>query len=116
MQVAQHFVRGEFTCQCGCDFSAVDVELVAVLEDVRARFGEPVRISGGNRCAAHNATIEGAAPGSYHVKGMAADIMVSRVRASEVYKYLTEKYPTKYGIGLYSNRVHIDVRRQKARW
>lgn len=93
----------------------MDHELINVLEDVREWFKTPVSISGPNRCAAHNAD-QGGASKSQHVNAKAADIKVYGAEPYAVYKYLDYKYPNKYGIGLYYNRVHIDVRPERARW
>ena len=123
MKVSDNFSRSEFACkgkECLCGFASVDVELLKVLEDVRAHFKEKnpdayVKINSGNRCAKHNKQI-GGAPGSYHVKGMAADIVVNGIPATDVYHYLAFKYPDKYGIGRYKRWTHIDVREGPARW
>jgi uncharacterized protein YcbK (DUF882 family) len=48
--------------------------------------------------------------------GMAADIMVEGIPSSRVYDFLDYQFSNKYGIGLYSAWVHIDVRQIKARW
>jgi len=120
MKVSDNFSRSEFACKCLCGFASVDVELLKVLEDVRAHFKEKnpdayVKVNSGNRCAKHNNQI-GGAPGSYHVKGMAADIVVNGIPATDVYHYLAFKYPDKYGIGRYKRWTHIDVREGPARW
>lgn len=121
------FSRSEFACECGCGFDTVDVELAKVLADVREYFHSlcpsvkiRVDISGPNRCEKHNATVEGAVPGSSHTVGKAADFKVYlqdvQVDPRDVANYLEHKYPTKYGIGRYSNRTHVDVRATRHRW
>lgn len=127
MKISANFNRHEFECECGCGFDSVDIELNKSLEDIRAYFSQklrPVRvvITGGNRCHAHNETIEGAAENSKHIKGIAADFRLfyqggdEQVPADLVAHYLDEKYPDKYGIGRYKDRTHLDVRETKARW
>lgn len=114
--MSPHFKRSEFKCKCGmCDHEAVDHELIIVLEDLRMWFDEPVKITSGNRCSFHNAAV-GGSPNSKHLYSLAADIQVSNTSSKEVYDYLDQKYPHKYGIGFYRSWVHIDVREQKARW
>jgi uncharacterized protein YcbK (DUF882 family) len=108
------FEKKEFACKC-CKVAIVDVELADVLDDVREYFNAPVTITSGYRCEKHNKAV-GGAPKSQHCEGIAADIKVSGKAPSEVYKYLNEKYPNKYGIGLYASWTHIDVRETKARW
>ena len=117
MKVSDNFLRSEFACNCGCDFNAVDVTLIKVLEDVRSHFnGNSILITSGNRCPEYNASIPGASPNSKHTKGIAADFKVKNIHADEVAGYLEEKYPNWFGIGRYIGRTHIDVRSRPARW
>lgn len=114
-KVGIHFLRSEFACKCGCGFAAVDVKLIKVLTDVREHFGVPVTITSGCRCESHNRKV-GGSEGSFHLKGMAADILVKGVPPGDVHEYLDDSHPHKFGIGLYVGWVHIDVRPTKARW
>jgi hypothetical protein len=50
------------------------------------------------------------------MKPRAADIVVRGKTPREVYEYLDERYPNKYGIGSYETFTHIDTRVKKARW
>jgi hypothetical protein len=34
----------------------------------------------------------------------------------QVFEYLNDMFPDTYGIGLYPTWVHLDVRKEKARW
>lgn len=119
MKVSKHFDRSEFACRCGCGFDTVDVDLARVLEDLREKADSPIRITSGCRCKIHNKAI-GGSDFSMHMWGKAADIVVDNMTPSAVYDYLDEKYPDKYGIGLYQRGVggwvHIDVRPSKSRW
>lgn len=115
MQVSKYFKQSEFDCKCGCGQSVHSLELFQVLDDVREHFGVPVTINSGKRCIKHNQRV-GGAPNSRHVVGDAADITVKGVLPSGVHKYLTMKYPDKYGIGKYKTFTHIDVRNYKSRW
>jgi uncharacterized protein YcbK (DUF882 family) len=116
VKISEHFSRSEFACKCGCDFSAVDVELLGVLESLREHYGAPITITSGCRCEAHNAAV-GGAPKSYHVRGLAADISVSGESPAVVAEFLDGLYPDNYGIGTYSGWVHLDVRPGTyARW
>lgn len=115
--LSKDFSRVEFACECGCGFDTVDAELLKVLqEDIRDYFKKEVTISGGNRCAARNAVTPGAARHSPHMEGKAADFKVKDTSPRAVYTYLDRKFPNKYGLGLYHNRVHFDVRPDRARW
>ena len=109
------FKPTEFLCKCGCGYGRVDDSLLVVLDDVRGHFGKPTVVVSGFRCKKHNTAV-GGAQYSKHMLGIAADIKVRGVEPIEVYGYLTEKYPNKFGIGLYKTWVHVDTRSSKARW
>ncbi|WP_312583992.1 D-Ala-D-Ala carboxypeptidase family metallohydrolase [Atlantibacter sp.] len=113
--ISPHFNRQEFTCRCGCGFAAVSSELVALLENVRLAFDAPVSIHSGCRCEAHNAAV-GGKQRSEHLIGNAADIVITGITPSQVYRWLSQRYPDTLGLGLYHTFVHVDVRRARARW
>jgi len=126
MRVSTNFSRSEFSCKCGCGFEAVDIVLVNVLEKVRKymcmNFGECfIDITSGNRCSEHNKKV-GGAENSKHISGIAVDFKVFKKDTYEqipekiVYNYLEIHYPNTFGIGRYSNRTHLDVREERARW
>lgn len=136
-KVSTHFKRAEFACNCGCGFAAADIELVNVLEDVRSHFQgrSPldqvyIEINSGCRCHSYNEKVQLEAnpkyvPGSsrsFHVKGMASDIVVwigwhvKQLNPDLVADYLDKKYPLKFGIGRYDTFTHIDTRPYRARW
>lgn len=114
--ISEHFDRSEHECKCGCGFDTVDVKLSQAEEMLRNHFKAPVIVMGPNRCPFHNAATPGAAKGSLHMEGKAADYGVQDVTPQEVYDYLEKKFPGSCGIGLYHNRVHFDVRPVRARW
>jgi uncharacterized protein YcbK (DUF882 family) len=108
---------------------------VKVLQDVTDAFDAYIIITGGNRCRVHNRKLRedydssdgkrGAktACNSQHIHARAADFKLYRVSDRKqidpdlVYAYLIAKYPDSLGIGLYSNRVHVDTKTGKsARW
>lgn len=114
--LSPHFSRKEFACKCGCGFDTVDVETLAVLEDVREQFGAPVTIHSGCRCLVYNRRVGGAL-NSQHMRARAADIAVFGVAPSKIATYLEKKYPDKYGIGRYGTFTHVDTRSGvTARW
>ena len=114
-RLSQFFSRSEFACRCGCGFAAVDSELLSVLMAVRLSFGVPVKITSACRCESHNRAVGGSA-GSFHAKGMAADIVVSGVEPSEVERFLDVRFGDSLGVGVYSSFTHVDVRGYKSRW
>lgn len=115
MKISNNFQREEFACKCGCGFAAVDIELLQVLEITRNHFKAPITINSACRCEAHNESI-GGSYGSKHKKGIAADIVVKGVEPDDVYKFLDNFNPLKYGVGKYDTFTHIDIRDKKARW
>lgn len=115
MTISAHFSRSEFACKCGCGFDTVDIETLSVLEEIRQHFGQPVWINSGCRCSYYNAKVGGAVA-SQHIRGRAADIEVAHTEPAQVYQFLNSEYPNKYGIGVYSDFIHIDTRSEKARW
>lgn len=120
--------RYEMACECKCGFDTVDAMLVKVLQSAVNYFQlqthEKVRleITGGNRCEKHNATIKGAVENSQHTNAKAADFKLffnrtdKQIKPSVVARYLNSKYKHRFGIGIYRNRVHLDVRDSRARW
>lgn len=110
-----NFSRAEFACGCGCGFAAVDYELLACLETIRAHFAKPVRINSACRCASHNLAV-GGEPASKHLHGMAADFVVVGVSPAKVHQFMVGVWPEQYGMGMYKTWCHLDVRSNKARW
>jgi hypothetical protein len=115
-----------------CGFDTVDYELVMCLEWLRGhefKKGTETRIliNSGCRCPKHNREVDGS-DHSYHLVGKAADIRVQYryirhgdrdlwliVKPGVVASVLDEKWPDKYGIKVYINRIHFDIRTKKWR-
>lgn len=117
-KLSTNFKVKEFRCKDGSDSVLIDGKLVDILQSIRDYFGKPVTINSAYRNATYNRKIGGAS-GSLHVKGMAADIVVSGVEPKEVAKY-AERIGVK-GIGLYETAkdgyfVHVDTRTNKSYW
>ena len=113
---SKYFTRKEFECKCGCGQDSIDHELVSVLDRLRNRIRQPIIVTSGNRCASYNKFI-GGSDRSQHIESKAADFYVSTLWSpAEVFDLLEEWYPDKYGIGLYDEWVHLDVRPKKVRW
>ena len=114
-KLSEHFTVREFACSDGSDEIRIDPKLVDYLEKIRAHFGKPVRITSGYRSPAYNAKV-GGVKNSYHVKGMAADIVIDGVKSRDVAQY-AETIGCG-GIGWYekSNFTHIDTRAGCVRW
>lgn len=123
IQLSKNFNSYEFRCglgrPCSCQTTLIDKKLVEILQMIRDHWpGHAVHITSGYRCPAYNRSV-GGATGSYHSKGMAADITVDGVAPREVAKY-AESIGV-LGIGLYETQadgffVHIDTRTAKSYW
>lgn len=120
VKLSENFNSTEFDCHGNgcCSTTLINPVLVKYLQQIRDHFGKPITITSGYRCIRHNSNI-GSGTGSQHVKGNAADIVVSGVAPKEVAKY-AESIGI-LGIGLYETNsdgyfVHIDTRTVKAFW
>lgn len=123
IQLSANFNSNEFRCglgrPCACQTTLIDEALVDILQKIRDHWpGHALHITSGYRCPAYNRSI-GGATGSYHSKGMAADITVDGVAPREVAKY-AESIGV-LGIGLYETQadgffVHVDTRTAKSYW
>lgn len=118
--LSANFKKLEFNCGCGCampyDVELRLVKLCEALEKLRAAVGQPLRINSGYRCPAHNRRVGGAEK-SQHCQGIAADVSCLRV-SPQVICLAAETIPEfkNGGIGLYSDWVHVDIRKGAARW
>lgn len=113
--ISKDFNRSEFACRCGCGFDTVDCETIVVVQKLRDYYNAKIRIDSGCRCEARN-RIVGGERASKHMQGRACDVVVIGVHPFDVYAYLDNCYPDKYGIGKYNTFTHIDTRTIKARW
>jgi len=136
--LTKNFSRYEFECECGCGFAVADYDTVTILQAMADHFEAALRsrivveITGPNRCREHNETVQKEYDPEYvpyssksrHMTLGAVDFKLYYFNAGErvqihpgqVYDYLNRKYPDRFGLGLYKNRVHFDPRRRKGRW
>jgi len=77
VRLSEHFVLREFACPC-CRVVMLQPELLSALQRLRNLWGEPVILTSGYRCRAHNAAV-GGVEDSAHRKGRAADVAVAAV-------------------------------------
>lgn len=116
-QLSPHFTLGEFL-HAGIKYVPMEVSnqlhlLARELEMVRVRLGNrPVTVTSGYRTVKHNAAV-GGAKNSYHLKGMAADIVVEGLSARQVQMILKD-WPG--GMGLAETFTHLDIRPYRARF
>ncbi len=74
-QDTKNFKASEFACKC-CGKNEVQQVLIDSAQEIRDELGVPVHINSGYRCEKHNAKV-GGVKGSYHAKGLAADLSCS---------------------------------------
>ena len=115
IHLSPHFTVKEFACHDGSDTVLIDDRLVTLLEKIRDRFGKPIHINSAYRTAKYNAKIGGVS-NSYHVKGMAADIVAQGVPPKRIAQYAETLGCG--GIGWYEGKkfVHIDTRKNRVCW
>lgn len=112
-QLQRHFIGAEMACKDGAKEYMYAPELMRILENIREHFSKPVIINSGYRTPEWNTKI-GGAKNSYHMKGMAADIVVKGVSPKQVAEYASVIMQNG-GVIRYANFTHIDVRSQKYR-
>jgi len=120
--LSKSFKVKEFACKDGSDTILVDDRLVEQLQKIRDFFKIPVLIRSGYRTEAYNTRI-GGARGSYHCKGMAADIDVGTGPA-EVDPRIVAMFAQgigMQGVGRYiyadgQKWVHVDTRTNDSFW
>ena len=115
IRLAAHFRVREFACSDGSDTILIDERLAALLEQIRVWAENPVTVTSAYRTASHNRRV-GGSTGSYHVKGQAADIVVTGRQPADTAKFAQAIGAG--GVGLYTAKrfVHIDTRASKYYW
>lgn len=87
-------------------------QLAQRLQVIRDITGKRIRINSGYRSLEHNAEV-GGKPDSYHLRGMAADIVIVGMTPREVQELLKN---WSGGLGSYETFTHVDIRDYRARW
>jgi uncharacterized protein YcbK (DUF882 family) len=114
--LTRNFSRWEFACKCKCGTQTIDYQLLCILQDLRNTLNRPITIISGHRCPIHNQRVGGASS-SYHLRGMAADLIIENITPVQVFDFLNQSLSeNQFGIGLYNDFVHLDVRARAARW
>lgn len=116
LKLSNNFTVKEFACKDGSDSVLIDTALVELLQKIRDYFGKPITITSAYRTPEHNRKVGGSS-GSYHVKGMAADIKISGVSAVEI-AYFAQTVTNGVGVYYYgsSDFVHVDIRASRTFW
>jgi uncharacterized protein YcbK (DUF882 family) len=91
------------------------VDILSVLQE-RWGYERPLVISSGYRTPRTNASIEGAAPASLHLRGLAADISLRGVPPADLAHaalWLSQRLGI-MGIGVYPHFLHVDIGPQRS--
>jgi uncharacterized protein YcbK (DUF882 family) len=91
------------------------VDVLSVLQE-RWGYARPLVVGSGFRTPRTNASLEGAAPASLHLRGLAADITVRGVSAEDLGAsvWTLSQRLGFMGVGLYRGFVHVDVGPRRA--
>lgn len=111
-----HFKQSEFACKDRCGFDDEDLQVVKILEDIRAYFGgNPVIVTSGCRCVRHNNKV-GGIKGSKHLEGKACDFYIKNISTQNLLNYTTKLMHEGRINYTYTNNknmrgvVHIDIK------
>ena len=116
----KYFKKSEFACKCGkyCDGypAEIDMCMVKIADEIRARIGRPISINSGLRCKTHNANVGGVS-NSQHLLGKAADLGCPiGCTPAQMASIAETIIGNTGGIGIYTWGIHIDTRSAKSRW
>ena len=126
-QISPHLNLTEFHCHDGTEVPRICEPAVRrlareVIEPLRKRFG-PVTVMSGYRTRRYNNSISGAASNSQHIydehpESCAADLIFEKGSPRSWAGMADGLLEGRGGIGIYSSQgfVHVDSRREMARW
>ncbi len=122
-QLTKSFHLIEFICKDGTfvpeEYYINVITVANQLQILRDYLGEPIHILSAYRTPSHNKKI-GGKPKSQHLTASAADIIVKskspKQLAAIVEKLISEKKLKFGGMGVYKSFIHVDIRKNKARW
>lgn len=123
MQLTKNFTLEEFNCRDGTPVPKELLPNVRILANnlqiLRDYLGEPIHVNSGYRTPAYNKKV-GGKPKSQHLQAKAADITVKskspRQLLAIVEKLIAQGKLKFGGVGLYPGFLHLDIRKNKARW
>ena len=107
-------------CRCGGQYcngwpAQPSQGTINLLEQIGEHFQRRIIPHCGLRCKSWN-QLQGGAPNSKHLYGMAMDFHIDGVSHQTVYDYADQLLGDSGGLGLYPWGVHIDDRPVKGRW
>jgi uncharacterized protein YcbK (DUF882 family) len=122
-RLSKNFSLDEFKSKDGAPTPPEILEnlqsLAKNLQVIRDEIGKPIKINSAYRSPEHNKAV-GGVKNSMHVKGKAADIVVTGLTPTQlaaiIFMLIEQKKIKQGGVGIYPNFVHYDIRGTKARW
>lgn len=123
MRLTNNFNLNEFESKDGAEFPDEVKRQIQRLADnlqvLRDSIDKPIEINSGYRSPEHNKSIKGA-KNSFHVKGMAADIVIEGMTPKEVFDKIQELIEdgkmVQGGLKDYKSFTHYDIRGYAASW
>ena len=85
----KNFKASEFACHCGCGYNVIDQRVIDMAQVIRDTVKSPIKISSGCRCEKRNAQA-GGVKGSFHTKGLAADLVCPAVGAKKLFAVVAD--------------------------
>ncbi len=112
IKISENFTRGDFACNCGyCggEFK-MSLALIGILEHLKAKFSQEVRIHRAYVCEYHAKELFGGNK-DYHRLGKAVDFSIDNVELKDIFKEV-ETLEELTGIGFVPAKglIHIDMR------
>lgn len=104
----KYFTLSEFDCPTlkGSGIN-MDATLLQMLDELRFRYGKPIRITSGYRTKEHNEAV-GGVPDSSHLRGLAVDIAATSSR--ERHNLLRLAIEVGFNrIGIAKTFIHVDI-------
>lgn len=119
LPLSLHFTSDEFSCQCdykACAIQKIEKALIRKLETLRSIHNEPIHVTSGYRCRAHQFDLgkkglETAVGISQHTLARAADVLSHDLDALQKDAGLFFK-----SIGRSAKFIHLDLRDDKERF
>lgn len=91
----------------------INKQLISRLNVIREYFNSPVIISSGFRTQSENIIAGSKQKFSFHIMGMAADIIVKGESPKDVFSFIVDHWDSG-GAGKYDKFTHIDVRQSES--
>jgi zinc D-Ala-D-Ala carboxypeptidase len=105
----RYFKLEEFSCQ-HCGQNHIDHQFVTELDELRHRFGKPLRVTSGYRCPEHNDKVSSTGKNGPHTTGRACDFAVSHANAYHLILVAASLHFTGIGVNQKGSGrfIHVD--------